>query len=359
MTVPVLRPALPRDCAAIDALLRGAGLRSEGEQLPTAVFVVAQAGTSIVGAIALEARGDAGLLRSLAVDPGWRGSGIGDRLVAHLLAIAAQQHLAKLWLLTTTAAAFFARWGFAVARRDEAPVAIATHPQFAAECPASATCMARSLAGAVRAYPSGSLPLRPDVAGATYLAVATDHCELTWYEVEPGVRFPRHDHEVDQITLVLDGELVFEVDGRPPIRLGSGEVVAVPAGVPHAVVAGATCVRAVDAWSRSPQSARDLAPTRADAAVDMAVHHALVRGLIDAGRVPPNRDLAARLGIAVPELERALRRLARSHSLVLYPHAPEPWLVHPFSTSPTHTWIARGDDGWWAPCLWCGLGVAT
>lgn len=360
MTAPlVLRPALPRERGSIDALLRGAGLRSEGEQLPIEAFVVAQAGASIVGSIALEARGDAGLLRSLAVDPAWRGRGIGDRLVEHLLAIAAQRDLAKLWLLTTTAAAFFARWGFAKTPRDTAPAAIAAHPQFAAECPASSTCMVRSLVGAVRAYPAGSLELRPDVAGAQYFAVAAEHCELTWYEVEPGVRFPRHAHEVDQITLVLDGELVFEVDGRPPIRLGPGEAVAVPAGVPHAVTAGAASVRAVDAWSRSPQSARDLAPARADVAVDMAVHHALVRALIDTGRVPPKADLATRLGIAPGELERALHQLARSHSLVLHPHAPEPWLVHPFSTSPTHTWIARGNDGWWAPCLWCGLGVAA
>ena len=270
MTAPlVLRPAVPRDRASIDALLRAAGLRSEGEQLPIEAFAVAQAGASIVGSIALEARGDAGLLRSLAVDPAWRGRGIGDRLVEHLLAIAAQRDLAKLWLLTTTAAAFFARWGFAVTRRDAAPAAIAAHPQFAAECPASSTCMVRSLVGAVHAYPAGSLELRPDVAGAQYFAVATD------------------------------------------------------------------------------------------AAVDTAVHHALVRALIDTGRVPPKSDLAARLGIEPGELERALHRLARSHSLVLHPHAPEPWLVHPFSTSPTHTWIARGNDGWWAPCLWCGLGVAT
>jgi quercetin dioxygenase-like cupin family protein len=94
------------------------------------------------------------------------------------------------------------------------------------------------------------------VPGARCFAVALEQAELTYYEIRPGTRFPRHAHDVEQITLVLDGELRFEVDDRPPIRLGAGEAVALPSGVPHAVVAGAAPVRAVDAWSKSPVSSR-------------------------------------------------------------------------------------------------------
>ena len=96
-----------------------------------------------------------------------------------------------------------------------------------------------------------------------------------------------------------------------------------------------------------------------DARIDMAVHHALVRGLIDDGRVPGQAELARGLGLDAHGLERSLRRLEASHSLVLHPGSSEPWLVHPFSTSPTHTWVARGARGWWAPCLWCALGIAN
>lgn len=92
---------------------------------------------------------------------------------------------------------------------------------------------------------------------------------------------------------------------------------------------------------------------------DMAVHHALVRHLITEGRAPASAPLALAVGLSHAELEDSLRRLAQNHSLVLHPHTPDPWIVHPFSLSPTHTWVDRGDLGWWAPCLWCGLGVAT
>lgn len=92
---------------------------------------------------------------------------------------------------------------------------------------------------------------------------------------------------------------------------------------------------------------------------DMAVHHAIVSHLITDGRAPANAQLAQTLGLDLIELERSLQRLAQSHSLVLHPHTPEPWIVHPFSLSPTHTWVARDARGWWAPCLWCGLGVAN
>jgi hypothetical protein len=93
--------------------------------------------------------------------------------------------------------------------------------------------------------------------------------------------------------------------------------------------------------------------------LDMAVHHRLIRDLIEHGRSPTNAELARALGLNVPEIEQSLHRLAQSHSLVLHPDRCEPWVVHPFSLSPTHTWVASGARGWWAPCLWCALGVCV
>ncbi len=92
---------------------------------------------------------------------------------------------------------------------------------------------------------------------------------------------------------------------------------------------------------------------------DMAVHHRLVQQLIDRGRISSSAELATELGVTHSELDASFLRLAASHSLVLHPHKNEPWVIHPFSLSPTHTWVSRGERGWWAPCLWCGLGVAN
>jgi amino-acid N-acetyltransferase len=48
----------------------------------------------------------------------------------------------RLFLLTTTAAPFFARRGFAPVKRSTAPEAMTKSPQFASLCPSTAACMA-------------------------------------------------------------------------------------------------------------------------------------------------------------------------------------------------------------------------
>ena len=93
--------------------------------------------------------------------------------------------------------------------------------------------------------------------------------------------------------------------------------------------------------------------------LDSSVHHLLIRGLIDDGKVPNGKALAEKLSAPVGEIEASLRRLNDVHGLVLHPHVCEPWIIHPFSTSPTATWVQQGDRGWWAPCCWCALGIAA
>lgn len=89
------------------------------------------------------------------------------------------------------------------------------------------------------------------------------------------------------------------------------------------------------------------------------LHSVMLRGLIDEGACPANIELARRLGITQAGVEDLLRRLASIHGVVLHPHVCEPWMLHPFSLTPTLNWIQGRDRGWWAPCLWCALGVAA
>lgn len=104
------------------------------------------------------------------------------------------------------------------------------------------------MASKVRHYPAGSLELRPGGPGARMWAVALDRTELTYFEVAPRSRFELHAHANEQITLVLEGELYFELEGRT-VRVGPGEVIAIPGDVPHAAFTEGSAVRAVDAWS--------------------------------------------------------------------------------------------------------------
>jgi hypothetical protein len=89
------------------------------------------------------------------------------------------------------------------------------------------------------------------------------------------------------------------------------------------------------------------------------VHHQLVRTLIDTGSCPGRSELAQRLHIPVAQVEQLLSELSEIHGIVLHPHVCEPWLVHPFSTTPTAHWVEGPGASWWAPCIWCALGVAT
>lgn len=101
----------------------------------------------------------------------------------------------------------------------------------------------------VRFYPRGDLRLRTDIAGAAFWAVRLERVMLTYFEVQPRVRFDRHSHEAEQITMVLEGALTFEYDGAAPVTVGPGEAIAIPSWAPHAVVAGPAGAKAIDTWS--------------------------------------------------------------------------------------------------------------
>ena len=50
----------------------------------------------------------------------------------------------------------------------------------------------------------------------------------------PGATFPRHKHPGEEIIYVLEGAIEYDVDGKPPQTLKTGEVLFVPFGVVHA-----------------------------------------------------------------------------------------------------------------------------
>ena len=102
-------------------------------------------GGRLVGVVGIEIYGEVGLLRSLAVESAHRNAGLGTSLVADAEAWAAGHGVKTLYLLTTTAAGFFAGLGYVPAPRSDAPAAIAATAQFAGLCPASSTFMCKVL----------------------------------------------------------------------------------------------------------------------------------------------------------------------------------------------------------------------
>jgi quercetin dioxygenase-like cupin family protein len=54
-------------------------------------------------------------------------------------------------------------------------------------------------------------------------------------DFDPGYVAPRHTHFGEEIIYVIEGTLVYEVEGRPPTTYTAGDVLLVPAGAIHSV----------------------------------------------------------------------------------------------------------------------------
>jgi amino-acid N-acetyltransferase len=140
-----LRPAGEGELAYVEGLLEEHGLPSRDVPANPGRFYVGYDGDERVGVGGLERYGAAGLLRSLVVEPSARGGGIGTAMCGALEEEARLEGVASLYLLTTTAAGFFAARGYAEIDRADAPEAIRRTTEFDELCPASAVCMEKSL----------------------------------------------------------------------------------------------------------------------------------------------------------------------------------------------------------------------
>jgi quercetin dioxygenase-like cupin family protein len=68
----------------------------------------------------------------------------------------------------------------------------------------------------------------------TRTAVRTDDAIVTFNWIRPGhPEVPAHEHPYDQLALILAGTLELELAGAK-YRVGAGELLYIPAGVPHA-----------------------------------------------------------------------------------------------------------------------------
>ena len=52
-------------------------------------------------------------------------------------------------------------------------------------------------------------------------------------DIDPGVTAPAHKHPGEEIIYVLEGLIEYDVEGKPPVTLKTGDVLFIPAGVVH------------------------------------------------------------------------------------------------------------------------------
>lgn len=136
------RAMQPADLPAVRRLLETADLPADDLAIADGTVGLVTGGPErITAAGALEIHGRYGLLRSIVVDPEHRSRGLGSSIVRRLLTEASARDLRQIWLLTETAAPFFAELGFERTDRTSAPRAIQRSSEFAELCPASAVAM--------------------------------------------------------------------------------------------------------------------------------------------------------------------------------------------------------------------------
>jgi protein-tyrosine-phosphatase/N-acetylglutamate synthase-like GNAT family acetyltransferase len=135
-TGTAIAPADASDRDELEALLRACQLPLDGLDLCfPGGFALARVNGELAGAAGCETNGEHALLRSVAVTPAHRGQRIAEALVADRVAWANARALhdpfAAVWLLTPTAADYFARVGFERTERRWLAEALPDSPQLA------------------------------------------------------------------------------------------------------------------------------------------------------------------------------------------------------------------------------------
>jgi GNAT superfamily N-acetyltransferase len=139
MIAQALGPGNPRWPAFVDSL-QAAGLPTDDLAAPHQRFFSFADGAGFGG---FAGDGTSALLRSLIVQPARRGTGLGSAILTALLDEIRDEGVAEAWLLTLSAADFFARHGFRRRDRSDAPAIVRASEQFLGLCPASAVLMCR------------------------------------------------------------------------------------------------------------------------------------------------------------------------------------------------------------------------
>jgi amino-acid N-acetyltransferase len=137
--------ATPADAEAIFRLLEDNDLPLDGLSEHLATTIVARADGRIVGSAALEVYGEGALLRSVAVAPALQRRGLGHELTDAAFQLAHDIGAPAVYLLTTTAEAYFPRFGFERVDRAQVPETIKASVEFTSACPSSATVMRKLL----------------------------------------------------------------------------------------------------------------------------------------------------------------------------------------------------------------------
>jgi quercetin dioxygenase-like cupin family protein len=98
------------------------------------------------------------------------------------------------------------------------------------------------------------IPTEQVFPGITRQVVDTERQTIVRYVYQPGSVFPIHAHPEEQMTAILTGTIVFDVDGQR-VELSAGQLAVIPPNVPHgATVEGSETVETINTLSPRRQA---------------------------------------------------------------------------------------------------------
>jgi quercetin dioxygenase-like cupin family protein len=94
-------------------------------------------------------------------------------------------------------------------------------------------------AGSAKQYRWEDLKAEPLKEGLTRRLITGNRMMIAHVYLKKGVEVPRHAHENEQITYILEGALKFHLgaNGEREVTVRSGEVLVIPSNLPHSALA--------------------------------------------------------------------------------------------------------------------------
>ena len=136
--------AQPDKAAALELLKTSKLPTSDLEEAPVRLFGIFHAG-KLIAVSGLEIYGTEAILRSVAIQPAYRSTGLGAALLAATEAKARELQLTDLFLLTTTAEKFFRKHHYMDYERNACSEEIRHSQEFSNICPSTAICLHKYL----------------------------------------------------------------------------------------------------------------------------------------------------------------------------------------------------------------------
>jgi len=95
-------------------------------------------------------------------------------------------------------------------------------------------------------FNANDFPIKDVLPGIRVGSVRLENLMLTHFTFKAGAVVPVHSHRHEQISLLIEGEMEFTLEGETR-RIGPGEGCAVPPNAKHSVLA-ITDSKVIDCW---------------------------------------------------------------------------------------------------------------